>query len=69
LAGSHSKKLKNLKDMRETLLEFNEQTSAQLAQLASSNKESNKPYYFKKVQKSSTLENDRLKRFNKLVQV
>ncbi len=74
LNNNCGKSIKTLRNMDKVLNHFNEQTSAQIAQItaaAASNSESSKPYYLKKTQKSSStaVETERLRKFNKLVQV
>ena len=74
LNNNCGKRMKTLRNMDKVLNHFNEQTSAQIAQItaaAAANNESSKPYYLKKTQKSSStaVETERLKKFNKLVQV
>lgn len=75
LVRNNQKNLKCLKEMRETLYYFDEQTSQQLKQASTSSsstaKESTKQHHFhnKKTQKTSAsqMELDRLRAFNQLV--
>ena len=77
---NHSNSLRNYRELRDVLVYFDKQTSAQLftkepvkeTSLTSAAAVTSKPnYYGKKVPKSSaqTLENERLKSFNKLSKV
>ncbi len=73
---NHGNSLKSLKELRETLNYFEQQTSNQVASLLTkeppSAKETSKHHFYnKKSQKisASTIETERLKSFNKLVKV